>query len=165
MSQPINAFVVIHSPGDASAATKAIAAAIKSLGRARTMRMIRGRRRAIGALVSAMAFFPRRSVPPLGNETRSRAQDVGLGAEGHKGCLRVGNQRLEFGARAFDTERRYQRRLAGGGVLAGGLADGCGVALDIEQVVGDLERLSDRGTVAIDVRHGPGVGLSEDGAG
>ena len=43
-----------------------------------------------------------------------------------------------------------QRRFAGGGVLAGGLAEGRAVAFDVEQVVGDLKRLPDRRAEALE---------------
>ena len=54
------------------------------------------------------------------------------------------------GARAVDAEQIDQRRLAVGRILAGGLAERRGVALDVEQVVGDLERLADHLAVAVD---------------
>ena len=64
-------------------------------------------------------------------------------------------------------KRRHQRGLAGGGILAGGLADGGGVAFDVEQVVGDLERLADRRAIAVDagarVPHRPARGWRRPG--
>ena len=53
-------------------------------------------------------------------------------------------------ARLVDAEDRDGGRLVGVGVLAGRLADRGGVALDIENVVGDLERLADNGPEAVE---------------
>jgi len=62
-----------------------------------------------------------------------------------------------------DNRRRNRNRrpsssitgALGRGVLAGGLAEGGGIALDVEQIVSDLERLADHLAVAI---HGVAFG-------
>ncbi len=64
--------------------------------------------------------------------------------------------------RAVDAEERHEGRLAARRVLAEPLAGGLGVALDVEQIVGELVGEPDRGTVAtqrLDVR------APENGAG
>ena len=53
---------------------------------------------------------------------------------------RLADQQLGLRARALDPEDRDEGRLAGGGVGADRLAGLGGRALDIEQIVGDLER-------------------------
>ncbi len=50
------------------------------------------------------------------------------------------------------TENADDRRLAGLRILAGLLADQRRIALDVEQIVGDLERLADRRAIAIERR-------------
>src|SRR5262249_62096944 len=56
-------------------------------------------------------------------------------------------------------------RLACRRVLADLLADERRIAFDIEEIVGDLERLADGGAVAFERRALRGVGLPEDAAG
>ena len=83
----------------------------------------------------------RRSAPPPSRIAASAPNGVSALSASFTSCASR--------ARAPATaEQIDQRRLAVGGVLAGGLAERCGVAFDVEQVVGDLERLADRLAVA-----------------
>jgi len=92
----------------------------------------------------------RRSLFPLGREAGRRAQDVRFAAERHQRAFGFRHQGGEPRVRALDAEQGDQRRLAGGGVLAGGLAERRRIALDVEQIVGDLEGLADRRAIAIE---------------
>ena len=67
--------------------------------------------------------------------------------------------------RASNANCRDQCGLAGGGVLGGGFAERGAVAFDVEQVVGDLERLADRRAVTVDVGALSAAGLAQDRAG
>ena len=83
-------------------------------------------------------------ISPRGDETRGGAQTIGFRFERRQRGVGLGDQCGEPGVRAVDAERGDERRLAGGGILAGCLPSRAGVALDVEQVVGDLEGLAER---------------------
>src|SRR5262245_43273754 len=63
------------------------------------------------------------------------------------------------------AEQPHERRLVRGGVLADLLADRRGIALDVENVIGDLERLTERDAETIDRRALARIRLTEDRAG
>ena len=66
---------------------------------------------------------------------------------------------------AVDPELGDERGLAQSRVLAGLLAERCCIAFDVEQVVGDLERLAQRAAVIVERLIFLLRGLAEDGAG
>jgi len=105
------------------------------------------------------------SRPPLRHEQRGGLEHGGVRAERRQRFRRVLDQGGEALLRFGDAEHGDDRRLAGGGVLAGLLADGGGVALDVEDVVGDLERLADRGAVALERGEALAVGFAQNRAG
>src|SRR5215470_9951685 len=102
---------------------------------------------------------------PLGHETRSGTQSIGLCAEPGQRAIGLGHQFLETRTRALKTERRDKCRFARGGVLARGFAERLGITLNVKQIVGDLERLADRDAVAIDIGERRHIGFSENRAG
>ncbi len=53
-------------------------------------------------------------------------------------------------AGALDAEQCDKGGLAGGGILAGFLAERCRIAFDIEQIVGDLEGFAERAAVIVE---------------
>src|SRR5215467_256652 len=67
--------------------------------------------------------------------------------------------------RLVHAEQPDERGLVRSGVLADLLADGSRVAFDIENVVGDLERLTERRAEPVYRRALTGVRLAEDRAG
>ena len=95
------------------------------------------------ARISAVLAMARQSLA-LRDEARSARKLSALVAERRQRGVGLRDQVDQPVARAVDAEHGDQRRLAGGGVLAGGFAERGGVAFDVEQVVGDLERLAER---------------------
>ena len=85
----------------------------------------------------------------LGDEMRGVFEDRAARAERHQGAFGILDELCEARPCASDTEEIDQRGLAVGGILAGGLAECGGVAFDVEQIVGDLERLADHLAVAV----------------
>src|SRR5512145_109562 len=81
----------------------------------------------------------RGSAPPGDRETRDRAQRVRLLLEQIKVPDRLLGQEARLVARALHAQERDEIRLAGGAVLTGRLAGRRGVALGVDEVVGDLE--------------------------
>ncbi len=82
-----------------------------------------------------------------------------------QGRLGLGGQPVPAGLGRVEPEARHQRALVAPRILAGRLAERGGIAFGIENVVGDLERRSER--LAVAVERGPlrGVGPAQDGAG
>src|SRR4051812_1949655 len=74
------------------------------------------------------------------DKTRRMAQKFGFFLEQIKVSYRLAHQKRGLFARPFCTQNRHEGGLAGGGVAAHRLAGFLGRALDVEQVVGDLER-------------------------
>jgi hypothetical protein len=75
--------------------------------------------------------------------------DQGSGARS-EGMQRVDRRLLDtrkLGACGVASHQRHQGGLAGGRILAHGLADGRGVAFRVEQVVGDLEGEAELGSI------------------
>src|SRR5262249_61904931 len=109
--------------------------------------------------------FPLSSSRACGNEARRGFEHVCIAAEGAQRGLRLADQVFEPPPRSRGSEHADQRCLMGGRVLTGGFADGRRIALDVEQVVGDLERLAQSGTVAL--KRGPlaWLGLAQEGPG
>src|SRR5690606_1803116 len=71
-------------------------------------------------------------------------EEGGLGAERGQEFRGLIDEAAELAAGPFDAVEGNQRRLAGVGVLAGGLAEGGGVGGGVEEVVGELEGKPDR---------------------
>src|SRR5438093_2514867 len=87
---------------------------------------------------------------PLGNETSAGIENrCGL-AKRRQRRFGLGDQRAQARPRALRPEQTHDGRLAGLRVLTGLLADQCRIAFDIEQIVGDLEGLTDGRAVAIE---------------
>src|SRR5258707_4464580 len=105
----------------------------------------------LGVGTSALAF---------GNEARRRPQHVALGAEyrqcGIGACQQVADALLG----TVDPELGDEGGLAEGGVLAGLFAEGCGIAFDVEQVVGDLKGFAERAAVIVERLIFPRRGLA-----
>src|SRR5262249_15665619 len=78
-----------------------------------------------------------------GNEARRRLEHVCVAAEGVQRGLRVGNQRFQPAPRGRGSQHADQRCLVSGRVLAGRLAHRCRIAFDVQEIVGDLERLAE----------------------
>ena len=76
----------------------------------------------------------------LHHERRGVAQQVRLAAEQIEMLVRLAGQHIGPFPRAVDAKQRDEGCLAGVGVLADLLADCFLVALDVEQIVGNLEQ-------------------------
>src|SRR6185312_2453469 len=98
-----------------------------------------------GSLSRADAgFASRRSMAAQRDPVGDFRQPAGAGAEGQERGMRLAAQRRGALARGVEAERGHVRRLATRGVLAGGLAERRRRALDVEDVVDDLEREAGR---------------------
>src|SRR5690606_41239885 len=84
------------------------------------------------------------SVVALDREAGQRTQCPGPFAEAGERVVHCPVQRQQALARGLDAQQRGEGRLAQRGVLARGLAQGRAVALDVEQVVADLESETER---------------------
>ncbi len=80
----------------------------------------------------------------LGDEAGGGPQGVGAGAERGEQRVGLGDEAGEVAAGRLHPVQRDEGRLAAFGVLGGGLAEGRRIALDIEEVVGELEGEADR---------------------
>src|SRR5262249_46764075 len=98
----------------------------------------------------------------LGDEASSGAQGIGLCTKRRQRGVGLRNQFLEARSRSVGSKRAHQCRLAGSGILAGGFTERLGVALDIEQIVGNLEGLANRHAIAINTVERCSVSLSEN---
>src|ERR1700709_1702567 len=90
------------------------------------------------------------SVLAFGDEPRDSAQHVTPGAEDRERGIGAAQQIAHALPGAFDPELGDESGLAQGCVLPGLLAEGGGVALDVEQIVGDLECLAQRAAVIVE---------------
>src|SRR5438874_931180 len=100
---------------------------------------------AADAIETANSAMP--SAPAAGDEPRRLAKDRGPLVERRERRFGLGDELREPRTRRHHAVERYESRLALCGVLTGRLADGCSFALDIEEIVGDLEGLADRAAV------------------
>src|SRR5262249_57143857 len=98
----------------------------------------------------------------LSNKASSGTQSIGLRAESRQRLIRLCDQFLEARTCPGGSKRAHQGRLAGSRILARSLAERFGVALDIEQVVSNLESLADRRAIAINTVKRGGISLAED---
>src|SRR6266852_2103572 len=104
------------------------------------------------------------SVLALGDESRGVAQHIALGAEDRQRGVGARQQVANPLLGAVDAELGDEGGLAEGRILAGRLAEGRGIAFDVEQIVGDLEGFAERAAVIVErlvLRLG---GLAEDRA-
>ena len=92
--------------------------------------------------------FP--SVLAFGDEARGGAQHVALGAEDRQRRIGARQQVAHALLGAVDAELGDEGGLAERRILAGRLAERRGVALDVEQVVGDLEGFAERAAVIVE---------------
>src|SRR5262249_59261460 len=83
-------------------------------------------------------------------------------AEARQRLIRLCDQFLQARTCPGGSKRAHQGRLAGSRILARSFAERFGVALDIEQVVGNLESLADRRAIAINTVKRSGISLAED---
>ena len=100
-----------------------------------------------------------------GNKPRRGFQRAGIAAKYCKRRLRLRNQMLKAVACCGGSEHADERRLVCRCILAGGFADHCRVALDVEKIVGDLESLSQCRAVTVESIPPVLIGLAEDGSG
>src|SRR5437879_5552522 len=122
--------------------------------------MFRKRRRS-GSSLSAIGA----SILAFGDESRGGAQHVTLGAEdGERGI--GARQQIPYPLLgAVDPELGDEGGLAQSRVLTGLLAERGRVALDVEQIVGDLEGFAERAAVIVERLIFLLRGLAEDRAG
>src|SRR5262249_50619938 len=97
---------------------------------------------AASAALADCGFFVIGSNLAVGDEARGGAQNIAARAERFQCAVGILNQGGKPRARAVAAEDRNERRLAGGVVLAGALAERCRVAFGVEKIVRDLERLA-----------------------
>ena len=110
----------------------------------------------------------RRLLPPIlafGDEARGRAQHIALGAEDRERLVGARQQVAHALLGAVDAELGDEGGLAERRVLSGLLAERRRVALDVEQVVGDLEGFAERAAVIVERLVFLLRGLAEDRAG
>jgi hypothetical protein len=69
---------------------------------------------------------------PLGHETRSGTQSIGLCAEPGQRAIGLGQQFLKTRTRALETEGCDKCRLAGRGVFACGFAERLGITFNVK---------------------------------
>src|SRR6185436_10072842 len=97
--------------------------------------------------------FDRTLVPAADNPIRDGPQPAVLEAcvveDGLGLAHTIGGHR----SRAFEAEKRRIAGLGARGILARAFAERCSVALDIQDVVHDLERKPDQVSEALDPRH------------
>ncbi len=105
---------------------------------------------AVGTGVAQCARRESRSRPPFGDEARCGLENAGPRPERRERRLGLGDQAEQLQLRPLDPEDRDRGGLVGSRILAGRLADRLGIALDVEQVVGDLEGLADDGAEAVE---------------
>src|SRR4051794_4192166 len=119
-------------------------------------------------------IFPEKTVPAfpyhalvlaLRDEACRPPQNIAPGSEHRQRRIRPRQQIAHALLGAVDSELADERGLAERRIGAGRLAERCGVALDVEQVVGDLERLAERAAVIVERLIFLRRGLAEDGAG
>ena len=96
-----------------------------------------------------MAITDRLGVP-VGNELRAFDENSTPGSERRQGLFGFGHQLLQPCSRPRAAEHADHRRLAGHRVLAGRFADQGRIAFEIEKIVGDLEGLADRRSIALE---------------
>src|SRR5436305_4898687 len=97
-------------------------------------------RKASSAFLPAMAV----SILAFGDKTRRGTQHIAFAAEDRQGSVCFRDQVAKPGFCAIDPELGDESCFAEGGVGPGGLAERRGVAFDVEQIVGDLERFAER---------------------
>src|SRR5262249_53273041 len=135
--------------------------ALSKQGRAPSLRPFSTRRAAVAQLVRALGCGPRgrwfestqlyhvpldswSSRAARRNEARRRLEHLAVAAERRERRLGFADQGVEPAPRRLRPQHTDQRRLVGGGILAGGLADSGRIAFEVEQVVGDLEGFAER---------------------
>src|SRR3569623_3137943 len=91
-------------------------------------------------------------VLPLGDEARRCPQNIALRAEWRKRCVRLLQKILQAALGAGDAKLGDEGGLAERCGLSGRFAECCCVTFDVEQIVGDLERLAERVAVSIECR-------------
>src|SRR4051812_5396347 len=100
---------------------------------------------------SSRSFLPAAtSVLAFGDEARRGAQHVALGAEDRQRAVGFCQQIAHALLGAVDPELGHKSGLAQGGVLSRLLAEGCRIALDVEQIVGDLEGFAECSAVIVE---------------
>src|ERR1700730_17087414 len=166
MSQPIKSRVTSRSePGKKKNAAIPSPIEKNKRGRPQMMRtgigifLNRARNSSISFLGAGM------SVLAFGDEPRRGAQHVAFGAEDRQRGVGLGEQVAHALFGAVDPELGDEGGFAQGGVLPGLLAERCRVALDVEQIVGDLEGLAERMAVIVERLMLCRRGLPEDRAG
>ena len=105
------------------------------------------------------------SILAFGDEARGGAQHVALGAEDRERGIGARQQVAHALLGAVDPELGDEGGLAQRRVLPGLLAERRGVALDVEQIVGDLEGFAERAAVIVERLIFLRRGLAEDRAG
>ena len=100
--------------------------------------------------VFALGFCHRRLVLALGDEAGGVAQHLALVAEDRQRLVGARQQVAHPLLGAVDAELGDEGGLAERRVGAGRLAERFGIAFDVEQVVGDLERLAERAAVIVE---------------
>src|SRR6476661_3351328 len=88
--------------------------------------------------------------PPLCDEARGGAQGIGFRAERVQSGFGFRYQFIDLLVRTSDPENRDEGAFARGGVLARRFAQSGRVALDIEQIVGNLKSLTDRPAISVE---------------
>jgi hypothetical protein len=89
------------------------------------------------------------SVLAFGDEPRCGAQHIAFGVEDRQRGIGLGEQVAHALFGAFDPELGDEGGLAKRCVLPGLLAERCRIALDVEQIVGDLEGFAERVAVIV----------------
>src|SRR5258707_1713894 len=106
-----------------------------------------------------------RSILALGDESRGGAQHITPGAEYRKRGIGARQQVAHALPGPLDPELGDEGGLAQCRVLSGLLAERRRIALDVEQVVGDLERFTERAAIIVERLILFLRGLAEDRAG
>src|ERR1700712_5455914 len=125
--------------------------------------IFRKRTRCASSASLPVAILP--SVLAVGDKPRGGAQHVALGAEDRERGIGARQQVAHALFGALDPKLGDQSGLAQGGVLTGLFAERRGVALDVEQIVGDLEGFAERAAVIVERLIFFCRGLSQDRAG
>src|SRR5512140_556147 len=97
------------------------------------------------------------AVPP-GDVLGERRQEPARRLNARRRRVGLVEGAVALAERPLEAEHRRVRELVLGRVLAGGLAESCGILRDVEEIVGDLEEEPDRVAVARDAREGRLVG-------
>src|SRR5215831_13531640 len=120
-------------------------------------------------IVLPAVFYPTnrrfRSSSPFCNKPCRSLEQCRIGAKRREGALGLIDQPKQLFLCLGDAENPNCGRFAGVRILPGCLPDGCGIALDVEKIIGDLEGFPDNGAEPVERHPSVLVCTAEDRSG